>query len=313
MANELGSGCDRRALLGALASALLVVGRAASWAQGADDRPSVKLSRIEDAARGLGIDAPLATAARSARLSLEQQDAYSELMPRLVDLIERARAAGPAAQTVATQARELLSQIHAAERGGKADDPERRAPASFDSVKGEYRSLFDSCQIRQQYKNKVDIHVGFLRQYKARYQEVGGKLGIPWHFIGPIHCMEAGFQFDTHLHNGDPLTRRTVHVPKGQPVVWNPPNDWESSAEDALKALAKQQDWSLEHVLYRWEAYNGWGYRGRINSPYLWSFTTHYSAGKYVKDGVFDPKFVSSQCGTVAMLKGLIENGEAIR
>jgi hypothetical protein len=64
--------------------------------------------------------------------------------------------------------------------------------------------------------------------------------------------MEAGFQIDTHLHNGDPLTRRTVHVPNGQPVVWNPPNDWESSAKDALKALAKQQDWSLE---------NGWDRR----------------------------------------------------
>jgi len=313
-ASNLRVRCDRRNwLLGSAASALLVGGHARSagvWAQSASDRPSAKFMRIENAARKLGIAAPPTAATRASRLTPEQQDAFIELMPRLVDLLERARAAGPVGADIAQQASALLSAIHSVERGARAEDRERRAPASFESVRGEYRSLFDACQIRAQYKEKVDFHVDFLRKHRSRYEEVGQKLGIPWYFIGPVHCMEASFDFGTHLHNGDPLAHRTVHVPKGQPVVWNPPNDWESSAEDALKNLANQQDWSLEHLLYRWEAYNGWGYHGKINSPYLWSFSNQYASGKYVTDNVFDAKFTSSQCGTAVMLKGLKEVGE---
>jgi len=315
MAHELRVCRSRRWLLGSAASALLIGGHprlTRVCAQEPSERPSVKLTRIESAARALGIAVPTAGAARSARLLPEQQDAYNELMPRLVNLIDRANASGSVGTDIAQQADDLLAVIHAAEHGGKAEDPARRAPASFEAVRGEYRTLFDSCQIDPQKRPNAEENANLLQLYKSRYDKVGKALGIPWYFIGAIHCLEAGFRFVTHLHNGDPLAQRTVHVPRGQPVVWNPPSDWESSAEDALKAYANQQDWSLEHLLYRWEGYNGWGYHGRINSPYLWSFSNHYTAGKYVKDGVFDAHFVSSQCGTAVMLKVLMERGEAV-
>jgi lysozyme family protein len=315
MVHELRFCRSRRWLLGSAASAMLIGGHPRPWRACAQqsERPSVNVTRIENAARALGIAVPGAGAARSARLLPEQQDAYNELMPRLVNLIDRANASGSVGADIARQADDLLAAIHEAEHGGKAEDPARRAPASFESVRGEYKTLFDTCQIDPQKRPNVEENANLLQLYKPRYEKVGKALGIPWYFIGAIHCLEAGFRFVTHLHNGDPLAQRTVHVPRGQPVVWNPPSDWESSAEDALKAYANQQDWSLEHLLYRWEGYNGWGYHGRINSPYLWSFSNQYTAGKYVKDGVFDAHFVSSQCGTAVMLKVLMERGEAAK
>ena len=80
----------------------------------------------------------------------------------------------------------------------------------------------------------------------------------------------------------DPCSRRT-------PLAGHPPFSWEQSANDALtlRGLAHLSDWSLPAVLYRLEGYNGYGYhflRPPINSPYLWSFSNHYTCGKFVAD-----------------------------
>ena len=102
-------------------------------------------------------------------------------------------------------------------------------------------------------------------------------------------------------------------MPKNRPAVWNPPTDWESSAVDALdlKGFLHLPDWSLAISLYRWEGYNGFGYYSRnINSPYLWSFSTHYTKGKFVADHKFDPEAVSKQCGAAVMLRALQDAGD---
>jgi lysozyme family protein len=40
-----------------------------------------------------------------------------------------------------------------------------------------------------------------------------------------------------------------------------------------------------------------------VLTPYLWSFTNHYTKGKFVADGKFDANAVSKQCGAAAILK----------
>jgi lysozyme family protein len=130
-----------------------------------------------------------------------------------------------------------------------------------------------------------------------------------WSVIAIIHSLEASLNFKTHLHNGDPLTAKTVRVPKGRPLG-NPPFDWVESAADALQfdGLSNWQDWSIPGSLYRFELFNGMGYRKRgIPSPYLWSFSNHYTKGKFVKDGDFDADKVSQQCGAAVLLKVLLE------
>ena len=199
------------------------------------------------------------------------------------------------------------------------DEAQRAAKPSFEVLSPEYRDLFTKCAIEDKFKGKVDQHVQLLKKYRPRYEKVGQPLQIPWYFIGIIHALKAGFNFRTHLHNGDPLRDRTFQVPRNRPEVWSPPNDWESSADDALriKNFHGQGDWTLEQILYRWELYNGFGYRNKrdaegkpVYSPYLWSFSNQYRRGKYVRDGVWDPSAVSQQCGACTMLKGLMVGGD---
>jgi len=69
---------------------------------------------------------------------------------------------------------------------------------------------------------------------------------------------------------------------------------------------------ALARTLYRMEAYNGFGSRRKgINTPYLWAFSNHYTKGKYVADGKWNPDYVSTQCGGAVMLKALITGGKA--
>lgn len=143
-----------------------------------------------------------------------------------------------------------------------------------------------------------------------RYHSVGSRLGIPWWFIAGIHLLESSFNFETHLHNGDNLAARTFRVPAGRPAGGTPPFTWEESAIDALKGerFDSAANWSIARTLYRWEAYNGFGYRARgTPTPYLWSMTTIYRRGKFVGDGVFDATAVSKQCGAAALLKALMD------
>ena len=190
------------------------------------------------------------------------------------------------------------------------------APA-FGSVRAEYDALFASCRIRASRAGDVAASHARLLSGKTRYQQAAKRTGVPWWFIGTIHAMESSFSFARHLHNGDPLTARTVHVPSGRPPLWNPPSDWVSSAVDALQfqGFAGAEDWSVAHALYRLEGYNGWGYRRStiaINSPYLWAFSNHYQAGKFIADGRYDPAAISRQCGAACLLK-LLQQAGAIR
>ncbi|QJD96553.1 hypothetical protein HH214_12030 [Mucilaginibacter robiniae] len=131
--------------------------------------------------------------------------------------------------------------------------------------------------------------------------------GVPWYFIACVHYLECSLSFKKHLHNGDPLTGYTVHVPAHRPKVGHaPPFTFEESAVDAIKLMKYDQvtNWSLPFILLKLEGYNGFGYnRKGIRTPYLWSYSNHYTKGKYVKDGIYDANAVSSQLGAAVILK----------
>src|SRR5688500_3384855 len=97
----------------------------------------------------------------------------------------------------------------------------------------EYRLLFDTCIIREDKYNEIDFQISKMITNKATYEHVASALGIPWNFIAITHCMEGSLSFKKHLHNGDTLDQRTIHVPKGRPLG-EPPFSWEESAIDAL-------------------------------------------------------------------------------
>ncbi len=178
----------------------------------------------------------------------------------------------------------------------------------------EYAALFASAVVRSDRTSQVATASALLMNSRARYVAVETSTRVPWWVIGLIHGMESGFRSDRHLHNGDPLTDRTTRVPAGRPDTGQPPFTWEESARDALvfDGLSGWPDWSIPAVLYKLEKYNGWGYRKfhpEVLSPYLWSFTNHYSQGKYVADGRFSATAVSQQVGAAAMLRALVDDG----
>ena len=208
------------------------------------------------------------------------------------------------------------------ERWASAAPPVPKKPAppplsrarNYAALKDEYRRLFDSMTLRPNYSASTDWYLTMLRTSRPTYDRVALDTGVPWYVIGIIHGLEASFNFLAHLHNGDhPLSGRTRRVPAGRPLVWAPPTDWEWSAKDALRLLGftGKTDWNLERILFRFEAYNGFGYRyTAVPSPYLWSFSSHYESGKYTADGRFNAKAKSQQCGAAVMLKLLVDAGE---
>ena len=138
----------------------------------------------------------------------------------------------------------------------------------------------------------------------ARYKKVEARTGVPWWFIAVVHEREASQRWDTQLGQGDPLNKKSVHVPAGR----GPFSTWEDGAVDALTKCAPfaatNHDWSIGGALAMLEKYNGLGYATRgIPSPYIWAGTNQYTKGKFVGDGVFSATAVDKQLGCAGLLK----------
>lgn len=320
------SGVDRRSFVlgsGAALAAPHVSLPSVAFAQAADTTWRQFL-RIAAEAERLGLSAP-----RMA-LGVEASGDFQQIMPALVDLIggiesSASAATAPAGEVVklVEEASDLLQRVNQAERSPPTDrDPSSGAAVTtgrptYEQLKDEYIRLFETCNVRDQYATQVGWYVSKLidPENRRQYQAVEDQACVPWFFVGIIHGMECSFNFKAHLHNGDPLRSRTVQVPAGRPTPWNPPNDWVSSAKDSLayEKFVDQEDWSLPRMLFRFEAYNGWRSRANgINTPYLWSFSNHYTRGKFVADNVWDANAVSKQCGAAVMLKALVQRGGAV-
>ena len=182
------------------------------------------------------------------------------------------------------------------------------------ALRDEYQRLFDTCIASEDKSTQVESILSKIGENQEKYAAVEEDTGVPWYFIAVIHNMESSLNFNRHLHNGDPLTERTLNVPQGRPKKGNPPFTWEESAIDALKfkRLGKWKDWSLPGPLYKLEDYNGWGYRlyhPHVLSPYLWSYSNHYVSGKYVADGRWSDTAVSKQAGAAVLLRRMAEKG----
>jgi len=302
-----------------------------AFAQGIAADDWKKLIALYQEAKKLGINLPSMSEPSSGSAK------FYEIIPALVDFIdhlEDAKLSGEAAKSrdfILARARGMLAAINANER-----HPRQGALKGDDSLLGllfatpawadiseerylKYRDgyiqLFNTCVVNPDKKSNVAWYVDKLSsdKYRSAYQQLEDVVCVPWYFIGVIHALETSFNFQSHLHNGDPLSHKTVHVPAGRPVPWLPPSDWQSSAKDALQieGYVNHTDWNLAKLLYRLEAYNGMRSREEhgINSPYLWSFSNHYTSGKFVADNVWSSTAVSQQCGAAVMIKELVNRG----
>lgn len=197
----------------------------------------------------------------------------------------------------------------------KPERPVESIPVAVDpkpTVEGgrnnDLAELYHSMEILPAWQSVLDRTITTIIDNYEKYMSVSSRTAVPIPIIAAIHHLEGGGNFNTHLHNGDPLSGRTYHVPANRPKG-NPPFTWEESAVDALiYDDMDRHDWGdIGSDLLRIEGFNGMGYRKRkVNSPYLWSGSQHgIGTGKYVADGKYDPNAVSKQLGAACILKGL--------
>lgn len=181
-------------------------------------------------------------------------------------------------------------------------------------LQDDYLRLFTACVIREEWAAHVEARVETVWAERNRYKKVGEPLNIPWFVVAALHQAESDGDFTVHLHNGDPLTERTQHLPAERPAHGEPPFCWEDSARDALQLrhIDAWSDWSIAGTLFLLEGYNGWGYRlhhPEVASPYLWNGSTYYTQGKYVVDGAWSETGVAQRCGAAVLLRRQAECG----
>ncbi|OKO86923.1 peptidoglycan-binding protein [Bradyrhizobium sp. AS23.2] len=180
---------------------------------------------------------------------------------------------------------------------------------SFESLKSEYERNWANLEIRPSRLADANAVARKALNGKATYQQIERLTGVPWHFAALCHYRESNFDFDTYLGNGESLHRVTTIVPKGR----GPFATFVDGAVDAFRIenFIGAQDWGIARMLYRLEAFNGFGYHVKgCNSPYLYGGSTLYGppearAGKFVRDHVFDPNHVDSQLGTAVILHAM--------
>lgn len=178
----------------------------------------------------------------------------------------------------------------------------------------DYVALFAKAQVITKYRPQIQTRLQIILNNRHQYDAVEASTHIPWWCVAAIHNLESSLNFHCHLHNGDPLTARTVHIPRNRPLALPAsghfPYEWYESAIDALSGRWEPPQWDLNGCLAFMERYNGLGYREHgVNSPYLWSFTDQYTSGLFVFDGMYSAKVVSDSAGAAALLKVLQEKG----
>src|SRR4030095_4196726 len=121
---------------------------------------------------------------------------------------------------------------------------------TLDQLRVGYEQLFNTCAIKPAKFAEIDGIADKIIAKQTRYKGIGDPLNIPWYFIGILHALECNLKFESHLHNGYPLSARTVRVPGGQPKKGNPPFTFEDSAKDALllKGFDRVTEWTVPGI-----------------------------------------------------------------
>lgn len=192
----------------------------------------------------------------------------------------------------------------------------------LEDLRAGYQNLWDTMHPTTMHSmDSIEIAAKRVANGRGRYLTVEAVTKVPWKVIGILHLRESNCNFNTWLHNGDPMKRhglpvRTRNVPANRPP--NPDVTWERGAYDSLilcQGYDKVTDWSIPGCAFVFEKYNGDGYFLRnIPSPYLWGGTNHQVPGKFIRDHVFathdehGQEIWDPQIGCMPVLKEITNN-----
>ncbi|HLL28599.1 MAG TPA: peptidoglycan-binding protein [Xanthobacteraceae bacterium] len=186
---------------------------------------------------------------------------------------------------------------------------------NFESLAPQYAKWFDSMHVTR--KSEIERTADRLIKLIPIYKDVEAETGVPAVWLAPINERESSSNFSTYLGNGDPLSRKTIHVPAGRGPFFGE-RAWRDGACDALHLdhIDRVKDtigWTVESKMYEDELWNGFGprFRGRVTG-YLMAGTDIYTGGKYIADGVWSPSAIDTQLGTVPMYCALVERDPSL-
>lgn len=175
----------------------------------------------------------------------------------------------------------------------------------------EYSQLLSSMVVTRP-KSVENAARSILANVPTHYAPVSAKTHVPAPMIGALNLRESDQNFHTGLGQGDPISRPSVHVPRG----FGPWLTWEEAAEfyihyDHLDDTTAP--WTYAYACWKSEIWNGFGYRSHgVHSPYLWGGTNHQQPGKYVADGKWDSRAVDTQLGTIPVILKMIDLDPAL-
>lgn len=171
----------------------------------------------------------------------------------------------------------------------------------------EILGFWQKAQILPALKSTVKDNARIVANFYDIYNDVLAGTGVPSYVTGVIDMREESFNHHGYLGNGDPINKKTTHVPRGR----GPFANWYEGAIDAFNVsgwsrLPSGGHWDIVTALIKLEAYNGEGYNHMgIRSPYVWAGTNMQQHGKYTSDGHFDANAWDTQLGCAAVLLSL--------
>lgn len=186
----------------------------------------------------------------------------------------------------------------------------------------DYTAKWDKMVIKPAVIASIDRVIAKMRDsdHWPQYEKIEAATKVPAQVTAIIHERESGLNLKTYLGNGQSLALRTTIVPKGRGPFSPPAAD--AFYRGALDAYRLQNmiglDWhdgtGIARVSYLVEGFNGFGYRNRgMASPYLYAGTNLYRVGKYVADGKFDPNYIDTQLGAMAIFKRMVERDSSLK
>ena len=187
----------------------------------------------------------------------------------------------------------------------------------YQDLAAEYTSWVANCRPRADKVDEID-HVarGLVRALALQhFGAITSQTGIPIVVQATIchrEYGENGAMFNRNPGQGDPLTHPSTHVPKGRPPSDHWPVTWDEAALDAFTVCdrlnANSAPWSLPYACWKWEYYNGGGYRAHgLRTPYVVGGTNLQQPGKYVGDSEWDPRHMDEQLGCLPIAMRMIE------
>jgi lysozyme family protein len=178
----------------------------------------------------------------------------------------------------------------------------------FDALRGEYTVMLARMQITR--VAAVDAAAQRLaRLIDAGHYAAGcAATGVPQAVAAASFDREASSNFALSPCQGDPIDRKSVHVPAGR----GPYANWTDAQIDAyhidhLDAVGAS-NWTWELGCYYEELFNGFGPRnhGKV-SGYLMAGTSAYTGGKYVTDRVWNPNAQDEQLGVIPVAYRIVQ------